>query len=237
MSAAVDSDRSAAPKAPTAKRDDPYRLKSMPPEIRNRIYESTFCPDPDRKIELSQTALHHKALLLTCRQMHDEAKGIYNATCRHFWSSSKFWVTAEINQSFASRDEKPFSLIENLTIHGQNGSSRYDHGLWYVQKDGNTPYWLAILPAFDASGARSRPVRWSYTVWYGETAFHVAECSKDNEAELRQEIASLRIPPLTLPELQYVVHMLSRDAGSLPTLIGSSGEADEAETGAAESCA
>lgn len=50
---------------------------TIPPEIRNRIYELVMpAPDPETEVDLLTAEPLSKALLLTCRQVYSEAKSM-----------------------------------------------------------------------------------------------------------------------------------------------------------------
>lgn len=62
----------AAPQATTSTRE---MLTTIPPEIRNRIYELVMpAPDPETEADLLTAEPPSKALLLTCRQICGEAR-------------------------------------------------------------------------------------------------------------------------------------------------------------------
>ncbi|KAK5121278.1 hypothetical protein LTR85_005444 [Meristemomyces frigidus] len=78
----------------------PCRLLSLPPEIRNQIYELTFTGTTakgDAPVDLLSSPAPTKSLLLTCGQVAGEAGMIYKRMYRHFWKDNKFEATLQQN--------------------------------------------------------------------------------------------------------------------------------------------
>ncbi|KAK5121161.1 hypothetical protein LTR85_005645 [Meristemomyces frigidus] len=71
------------------------RLLKLPAELRNRIYELALTTDGRDEIDLLVAVPPDRTPLLICREIHDEAKGIYKHAYRHFWTSTKFSLTAD----------------------------------------------------------------------------------------------------------------------------------------------
>lgn len=69
-------------------------LLALPAELRSAIYELAFtCDhDPDSELDLFQARPPAKDLLLTSRQIYEEARQIYTASYRGLWKTSKFVV-------------------------------------------------------------------------------------------------------------------------------------------------
>ncbi|KAF7198192.1 hypothetical protein HII31_00548 [Pseudocercospora fuligena] len=71
----------------------------LPAELRNVIYELTFTADHDTEdqngtaeIELLKSRPPSKDLLLACRKVHAEAKGIYRDAYRSYWQTTNFVI-------------------------------------------------------------------------------------------------------------------------------------------------
>lgn len=69
-------------------------LLALPPEIRNIIYGYVFAFDSQQKIPLqaAQATAPELALLLTCRQIHDQAQGLHAEETEAFWTDLTFTV-------------------------------------------------------------------------------------------------------------------------------------------------
>ena len=65
-------------------------LLDLPPEIRNAIYDLVFLPNIAEPVELLEATPPSKALALTCRQMHEEAKLLYREAYQKFWEEAEF---------------------------------------------------------------------------------------------------------------------------------------------------
>ncbi|KAK5744320.1 hypothetical protein LTR17_002030 [Elasticomyces elasticus] len=64
-------------------------LTVAPLDIRNRIYELAFQHGPGL-INLLLVRLPSKALLLSCRQINEEAHGVYRSAYQKFWAEANF---------------------------------------------------------------------------------------------------------------------------------------------------
>ncbi|KAK4892028.1 hypothetical protein LTR27_009378 [Elasticomyces elasticus] len=66
-------------------------LLTIPPEMRNIIYELVFGTQPEEADLLNPTP-SSKALLLGCTQVYEEAKGLYSTAYRAYWPKTYFVV-------------------------------------------------------------------------------------------------------------------------------------------------
>lgn len=74
-------------------------LDTAPPELRNNVYAFVFVPYQSKNaVELTSASSPSKNLLLTCKQTHAEAKGMYRAAHRGYWSKMQFTVTFPENR-------------------------------------------------------------------------------------------------------------------------------------------
>lgn len=73
----------------------PFLLDRTPPEIRNRIYELVIEPEVLDTVDILQAKPPSKALLLTCRQVYNEARLIHQDAHRKFWSCTRFTLTLD----------------------------------------------------------------------------------------------------------------------------------------------
>lgn len=69
----------------------------LPAEMRNNIYELVYAIDTseDNEIDLLTAKRPSNALILTCRQIHNETAKIYKSSYRDFWSKSSFVLHTE----------------------------------------------------------------------------------------------------------------------------------------------
>ncbi|KAK5678692.1 hypothetical protein LTS10_009136 [Elasticomyces elasticus] len=67
------------------------KLLTMPPEMRNRIYELVFATQPE-EADLLNPMPPTKQLLLACAQIYHEARGLYNTARRSYWRETRFTV-------------------------------------------------------------------------------------------------------------------------------------------------
>ena len=68
--------------------DDKCHLLDSPPEVRNRIYDYLFAIEPTA--DLLTVTPPEKALIVTCRQIYEEAKHMYRVRFRAFWMDTTF---------------------------------------------------------------------------------------------------------------------------------------------------
>ncbi|KAK3642665.1 hypothetical protein LTR56_010713 [Elasticomyces elasticus] len=85
-------------------------LLTIPVEMRNSIYELVFFTQPE-KADLLDPAPPSKALLLTCREIYCETRGVYLTAYHRYWEETRFTVRMPL----AARTEYTTSLtIEAL---------------------------------------------------------------------------------------------------------------------------
>ena len=92
------------------------RLLELPAELRNQIYELAFTTDQDSegKVDLFAGKAPTKSLLLTCRQIHSEAHGIYNTAYRRFWKESDF-VASQRTLHKKRPGKKGYEKVDTIT--------------------------------------------------------------------------------------------------------------------------
>ncbi|KAK5732836.1 hypothetical protein LTR17_010254 [Elasticomyces elasticus] len=86
------------------------KLFTLPPELRNEIYELAFSIDSDKPIALLLAVPPSNSFILTCRQVRDEAAGIYREAYQAFWTKGHFVLT------LARRDEDELLVIASIII-------------------------------------------------------------------------------------------------------------------------
>ncbi|KAK4892026.1 hypothetical protein LTR27_009376 [Elasticomyces elasticus] len=67
------------------------RLLTIAPELRNRIYELAFeGPSSGLEQDLIMATAPSNAILLSCRMVNSEAKGLYKTAYQRYWTQTKF---------------------------------------------------------------------------------------------------------------------------------------------------
>lgn len=98
----------AAPAAPATPSNASHQSKAhiltLPPEIRNRIYDLAFA-NPTTSVNLLEAAPPSKNLVVACRQIHAESKHMYRAAYRAYWSDTHFTLIGNKNNLPAFRSE------------------------------------------------------------------------------------------------------------------------------------
>lgn len=97
------------------------------PELRNYIYELMFSAPDATEVDLFEAKPPPKSLLLTCRQVYNEAAALYRAAYRSFWTESDF-VMKDVANSDAIREKfsetinmRNYQNIAKLSIRLNNG--------------------------------------------------------------------------------------------------------------------
>lgn len=142
----------------------PCRLLSLPPELRNEIYELAFTTSVGEKVNLFAHKPPTKSLLLTCREVYNEAGGLYKEAYRTFWRSSNFIVEGETTTSlevgptaYQELREEDVEHITSLTVYApeQFGDHllRYREDIWTdcEESSGVGEILLLIVPKSERS--------------------------------------------------------------------------------------
>lgn len=66
------------------------RLRGLPAELRNDIYELALSPNETEGVELQEASPPSKSLLLSCRQIYDEAASLQRQAYRQYWETTMF---------------------------------------------------------------------------------------------------------------------------------------------------
>lgn len=100
---------------------EPCHLLSLSPELRNSIYEFAFTtnrPDVSGCVELADALGPAKDLLLTCRQIYDEAAGLQKRAHCRYWTETHFVQNHFYSHSRMRRlralDERNVNMIQHL---------------------------------------------------------------------------------------------------------------------------
>ncbi|KAK3642667.1 hypothetical protein LTR56_010715 [Elasticomyces elasticus] len=78
-------------------------LLTIAPELRNRIYELTFeGPNSGLEQDLVMATAPHKSILLTCKKVCFEAKGLYKTAYQQYWTQTTFVLPGRYYRSAQS---------------------------------------------------------------------------------------------------------------------------------------
>lgn len=144
---------------------DKPRLLSVPPEIRNRIYGFVFQCDPRQKVDLREANPPAKDLLLTCRQVYQEARLMQREAYRKYWTGTNFKVfmpprkpTAGISRAIKLAYieitlEREIPHIAKLELSDERTTVHYWHGIWYHPFGAN----VAMIPTPADGNGRLQP--------------------------------------------------------------------------------
>ena len=134
-------------------------LLSLPPELRNRIYDLVFHKERGNNDRLAHAGSPSKALLLTCRQVFREARHMYAVSRRRYWAWTSFSAVAGLASEIRSKlrwllspddseiSEREVACIERLELSSSHFHVRYWRGLWYCREDDDLCF--AIVPVSD----------------------------------------------------------------------------------------
>lgn len=92
-------------------------IKTIPAEMRNRIYELVLTSQSEStaKVELLEAEPPSKALLLTCRQFYEEAKQMHQVQCREYWSSTSVDISLPVMEhTYGMMIEDVRDRLENV---------------------------------------------------------------------------------------------------------------------------
>ena len=155
----------------------PSTLLTLPAELRNYIWELAFTPNSSGSpwfghddVNLLDARAPDKALLLTCRQTYNEARGMYILARTQFWQGTRFFICcgAQTGQTafaeFCNRldaiDEDTVGRINHLSIYRTSGFSRLPslemrRRLWVLtlplsgrSQSIDRVYWGVVTPEF-----------------------------------------------------------------------------------------
>ncbi|KAK1059684.1 hypothetical protein LTR74_012415 [Friedmanniomyces endolithicus] len=94
----------------------PTPFFTIPPELRNHIHGMVF-EFPAGEINLLEADPPSKSILLACRQIHDEATGLYKSAYRSYWTTSHFELhcrSKSLNHTVAC-SKQDLRAVEHLT--------------------------------------------------------------------------------------------------------------------------
>ena len=147
----------------------PCRLLSLAAELRNRIWELACTPDTNIKINIAEAESHRPKphLLLTCKQIKEEATSIWKFAEPEYWASTHFTIDNSHGR-FHTYDDGEYGRcqqrnevvslqcfdhhqIRHLTIIGPWLEFTYDDQHWssklsgpMTTEDGKLRKWVSI---------------------------------------------------------------------------------------------
>lgn len=116
-------------------------LLALPPELRANIWQLAFAPDNDEEINLLGATEPCKNLLITNRQVRDEASQFYSEAREQFWPTTHFFIA---NRKRGKNDNVPISTaaaieafndttmgkIRHLTLRSPKLNFTFTNGVW-----------------------------------------------------------------------------------------------------------
>ncbi|KAK4895327.1 hypothetical protein LTR27_006670 [Elasticomyces elasticus] len=118
------------------------RLFTLPAELRNEIYELAFTMELDKQIELFSAVPPSNSLILTCRQVCDEAAGIYRQAYRAFWTMGHFMLTVSKRElvtasNFIQAATRDWEQMRNIMVRSNIFAYHYmpEHGVWECRSE------------------------------------------------------------------------------------------------------
>ncbi|KAK5744321.1 hypothetical protein LTR17_002031 [Elasticomyces elasticus] len=136
-------------------------LLTIPGEMRNNIYELVFGTQP-AEADLLNPSPPSKALLLGCREIYDEAKGLYSTAYRSYWAQTRFTIqdTPVATELSIRLTKDELEVVNHLQFTFTRHQSHRRFGGWRL-------VWLRLAPAgpgYDVvSYARRANGRWVCT--------------------------------------------------------------------------
>ncbi|KAK4631801.1 hypothetical protein CLAFUW4_03448 [Fulvia fulva] len=110
------------------------RLLQPPAELRNSIYQLCVAQRQTDPVDLRHATPPSKAFLLTCRQIHEEAQGLYRSAYRNYWRTLRFIIEcghnthAKLDKTLISRIPTiDLEHIQHLTITQECGGEDSEH--------------------------------------------------------------------------------------------------------------
>lgn len=203
-------------------------LGVAPPEIRNYIYQLAFST-PDSKIELDTASPPSKALLLTCRQVYAEAKNVYRAAYRDFWSKTHFYVSLPTGRDETGAHDQYLSIVRDflrarniahitkITVRDSRAEWTYPDGEWNVSRDAaghanlRRPYLghrLIVVP--DSTFKRVRVIGKGPYWWPCKFAptWSIGRTDRWTREEIEEVKRKVGVPKFTAAELMAFIAML-----------------------------
>lgn len=120
-----------ARKKKTAASDRQHKcyLTTIPPELRNRIYDMVFAIEEDAEQDLEKATPPSISLLVTCRQIHHEAGQLYNEACRRFWAETNFTINVNADDGETEMDEI-VRCMKNTTVESLTKMTVVSNSFW-----------------------------------------------------------------------------------------------------------
>ena len=142
-------------------------LDNLPAELRNEIWKLAFTlkNNWDEEADLVSACPPSKSLMLTCKQVRSEARGLYIGAYRRYWQSTRFKVTfkAGVQIDTCSLSTANLDNVRHITIYHEleyrwRGTKVKcaiqmidPKGVWYGTSE-NLDWYLVASPNDSARG-------------------------------------------------------------------------------------
>lgn len=139
-----------------------FLLFALPAELRDCIYDLVFSTTKATDLDLRLACPPSKALLMTCRQIYNEARLMHGAAYRAFWTNTAFVFnfTGEEGPTRSEAEEflraveavRPEDLDHitsfsiNLRRAGRPRSISLERGIWIHSEQGSPRSFHAFIP-------------------------------------------------------------------------------------------
>lgn len=126
-------------------------LLTLPPELRNYIYELALSPEPSATVDLLQPTPPSDALVRTCRQIRAESQLMYRRLYREFWRETTFELVFEEEQLGNGWYENLRTKVLQLKTRDLENITKIKvgrEGDWCILEDG---VWVAYEDLGDES--------------------------------------------------------------------------------------
>ncbi|KAF2768841.1 hypothetical protein EJ03DRAFT_327968 [Teratosphaeria nubilosa] len=168
----------------------PCNLLELAAELRNEIWELAFTSDTEssRAQDLLNPSPPSSALLRTCRQIYQEAKGLHDAARQRYWSTSIFEIKDAIPlcatgtfQKIKSMRKRDIRLINRIrlpiydmdpeamkrpgTAFWQNGVWQEFNGRGQFAEGANTFIWTLSTHHYRCRDEEGKLLRFNATTW------------------------------------------------------------------------
>ena len=125
--------------------DEECRLRALPAELRNAIYELSFTTNDDNDVDLFKAAPPSKSLLLTCHEIYREARLICREAYRQYWTDTDFAIY-QLRSLDTIRAQDLKSVTKLALYAGHNTCGQRDE-MCVTWRGGIWTHWLKTRDA------------------------------------------------------------------------------------------
>lgn len=130
-------------------------LETLPPELRNQIYEYVFTSERSTRRDIYAAVRKRPLsnLLLTCQRMFAEANGIYELAQTSYWRENTFYIDllgknmftrTSAHRTVDNLHDRDLDLIRRIIISYDYGSRRREWRL--TTREDIMKGWFATIP-------------------------------------------------------------------------------------------